>query len=83
MRAALTASIGVVNRYPEFLPQRLRSLIAGRVGVADEQVLVGAGATGVILQVLQAVTRPGDVLVTASPTSTATRSSRRWRACGR
>ncbi|MDX1879205.1 aminotransferase class I/II-fold pyridoxal phosphate-dependent enzyme, partial [Mycolicibacterium sp. 141076] len=68
VRAALTASIGVVNRYPEFLPQRLRSLIAGRVGVADEQVLVGAGATGVILQVLQAVTRPGDVLVTASPT---------------
>lgn len=68
VRAALTASIGVVNRYPEFLPQRLRSLIAGHVGVADEQVLVGAGATGVILQVLQAVTHPGDVLVTASPT---------------
>ena len=46
VRAALTASIGAVNRYPEFLPQRLRSLIAGRVGVADEQVLVGAGRVG-------------------------------------
>ncbi|MDR3505433.1 MAG: aminotransferase class I/II-fold pyridoxal phosphate-dependent enzyme [Acidocella sp.] len=68
VRAALVASIGVVNRYPEFLPKRLRSLIAARVGVADEQVVVGAGATGVILQVLQAVTNPGDVLVTASPT---------------
>ncbi|MUL64041.1 aminotransferase [Mycobacterium sp. CBMA 234] len=68
VRAALSASISVVNRYPEFLPERLRSLIAARVGVADDQVLVGAGATGVILQVLQAVTSPGDVLVTATPT---------------
>ena len=46
--------------YPEYLPERLRSLIAGRVGVRDEQVVIGVGATGVILQVLHAVTSPGE-----------------------
>lgn len=68
VRSALTASLGAVNRYPEFLPQRLRTLIAQRVGVADEQVILGAGATGVVLQVLQAVTSPGDTIVMAYPT---------------
>ena len=41
------------NRYPEFLPERLRALIAGHVGVREEQVVIGAGATGVVMQVLQ------------------------------
>jgi histidinol-phosphate aminotransferase len=68
VRAALIESLGVANRYPEFLPHRLRSLIAGHVGVDDEQVVVGVGATGVILQVLHAVTRPGDTLLMAVPT---------------
>ena len=52
----------------EFLPERLRSLIAGRIGVRDEQVVIGVGATGVILQVLHAVTEPGDRIVLTSPT---------------
>lgn len=68
VRSALAASISVVNRYPEFLPQRLRTLIARRVGVGDEQVILGAGATGVVLQVLQALTRPGDAMVMSYPT---------------
>src|SRR6185312_3055219 len=50
VRSALIESIDAANRYPEYLPERLRSLIAGRVGVRDEQVVIGAGATGVILQ---------------------------------
>ena len=29
VRSALAASIDAANRYPEFLPERLRSLIAG------------------------------------------------------
>ena len=62
VRSALIESIDAANRYPEFLPQRLRSLIAGRVGVRDEQVVIGSGATGVILQVLHAVTRPGETV---------------------
>ena len=43
-------------------------MIAGRVGVRDEQVVIGAGATGVIMQVLHAVTSPGDRIVMTSPT---------------
>ncbi|MDT5215275.1 MAG: histidinol-phosphate aminotransferase [Mycobacterium sp.] len=68
VRSALTASLDTANRYPEFLPERLRSLIAGRVGVRDDQVVIGAGATGVVLQVLHAVTSPGDTMVMTSPT---------------
>lgn len=68
VRSALTASIDAANRYPEYLPQRLRSLIAGRIGVSGEQVVIGAGATGVVMQVLHAVTDPGDAIVLATPT---------------
>src|SRR5258707_5881561 len=68
VRSALIESIDAANRYPEFLPERLRSLIAGRVGVRDEQVVIGVGATGVILQVLHAVTSPGEKIVMTSPT---------------
>src|SRR5262245_12292143 len=68
VRAALIESIDAANRYPEFLPATLRSLIAGRLGVRDEQVVLGAGATGVVMQVLHAVTTPGDRIVLSSPT---------------
>ncbi len=68
VRAALMDSIDAANRYPEFLPEGMRSLIAGRIGVRDEQVVLGQGATGVILQVLHAVTSPGDRMVLTSPT---------------
>jgi histidinol-phosphate aminotransferase len=78
VRAALIESIDAANRYPEFLPDQLRSLIAGRIGVRDEQVVLGAGATGVVLQVLHAVTAPGERTVMASPTFDGYRSSRTW-----
>ncbi|MDG4663980.1 aminotransferase class I/II-fold pyridoxal phosphate-dependent enzyme [Mycobacterium sp. 236(2023)] len=68
VRAALATSLDSLNRYPEFLPQRLRSVIARRLGVADDQVVIGVGATGVIMQVLQAVTTPGDTMVMSFPT---------------
>jgi len=68
VRSALVAAIDSGNRYPEFLPERLRSMIADRVGVHDEQVVIGVGATGVIIQVLGAVTSPGDKMVMTSPT---------------
>src|ERR1700751_6406265 len=68
VRSALIRSIDVANRYPEFLPERLRRLIAGRIGVRDEQVVLGAGASGVVMQVLHAVTRPGDRIVLSEPT---------------
>jgi histidinol-phosphate aminotransferase len=68
VRSALIRSIDVANRYPEFLPERLRRLIAGHIGVCEEQVVLGAGASGVVMQVLHAVTRPGDRIVLSEPT---------------
>src|ERR1700727_4035399 len=68
VRSALIRSIEVANRYPEFLPERLRHLIAGHIGVCDEQVGLGAGGSGVVMQVLHRVTRPGDRIVLSEPT---------------
>ena len=68
VRSALIRSIDAANRYPEFLPERLRSLIAGRIGLPDDRVVLGAGATGVVLQALQALTSPGDAIAFSSPT---------------
>jgi histidinol-phosphate aminotransferase len=68
VRSALIRSIDAANRYPEFLPERLRGLIAGRIGLPSDQVVLGAGATGVVLQALQALTTPGDAIAMASPT---------------
>ncbi|MDT5019057.1 MAG: histidinol-phosphate aminotransferase [Mycobacterium sp.] len=68
VRTALVAAIDAANRYPEFLPERLRALIAGHIGVCDEQVVIGVGGTGVIMQVLGAVTSPGEKMVMTSPT---------------
>ncbi|MBV9515315.1 MAG: aminotransferase, partial [Mycobacteriaceae bacterium] len=52
VRSALISAIDVANRYPEYLPHRLGNLIADRIGVQPEQVVLGAGASGVALQVL-------------------------------
>ncbi|TDO08826.1 histidinol-phosphate aminotransferase [Mycobacterium sp. BK086] len=68
VRSALIAAIDSANRYPEFLPERLRRLIAGRIEVADDQVVIGPGATGVAMQLLHAVTSPGDRIAMATPT---------------
>src|SRR6202789_4279530 len=68
VRSALIHSIDAANRYPEFLPEQLRTLVAGHIGVCDEQVVLGAGASGVVMQILHAVTRPGDRMVISEPT---------------
>ena len=68
VRAAMVRAVDSVNRYPEFLPERFRRLIAKHLGFEDEQIIVGAGATGVVMQVLQALTCPGDRIVMAAPT---------------
>lgn len=71
VRTALIRSVDAANRYPELLPERLRRLIAGHAGIhptQSDQVVVGAGATGVILQALHALTKPGDRMVMATPT---------------
>jgi histidinol-phosphate aminotransferase len=68
VRCALVDCINAANRYPEFLPGQLRRLVAERVGVGDEQVVLGAGASGVVMQVLHTVTLPGERIVLSQPT---------------
>ncbi|MFZ3291729.1 aminotransferase class I/II-fold pyridoxal phosphate-dependent enzyme, partial [Mycobacterium sp.] len=68
VRSALIHSIDAANRYPEFLPEQLRTLVGGHIGVHDEQVVLGAGASGVVMQVLHALTRPGHRIVLSDPT---------------
>jgi histidinol-phosphate aminotransferase len=68
VRSALSHCLDHVNRYPEFLPGQLRRMIADRVGLDENQVVLGTGASGVAMQVLHAVTRPGDRIVLSTPT---------------
>ncbi|MCM6777486.1 aminotransferase class I/II-fold pyridoxal phosphate-dependent enzyme [Nocardia sp. CDC159] len=65
---AVQRALGRANRYPEFLPRRLPRIIAAHLGVRAEQVAVGAGATGVVLQIMRALTDPGGRMVCAAPT---------------
>lgn len=64
--AAVNEITGQANRYPEFFPQQLPRVIAGHLGVTDDQVVVGAGATGVALQVMRAL--GSGELLTSTPT---------------
>ncbi|MET4613327.1 histidinol-phosphate aminotransferase [Rhodococcus sp. PvR044] len=66
--AALHEQMAQANRYPEFLPQRLPRIIAQRIGVQPTQVVVGSGATGVAMQIMQTAIRDGESMVFATPT---------------
>ncbi|MEV5833310.1 aminotransferase class I/II-fold pyridoxal phosphate-dependent enzyme [Nocardia sp. NPDC052112] len=68
VRAALRGAMVATNRYPEYLPRRLPALIAERLGVPPEQVVVGEGATGVIRYILREFVTPDDGVVMATPT---------------
>ncbi|MFI6046929.1 pyridoxal phosphate-dependent aminotransferase [Nocardia sp. NPDC051321] len=68
VRAALADALVAANRYPEFLPRRLPGLIAERLGYPSDRVVVGAGATGVIMHILQEFVTPGAAVVMAVPT---------------
>ncbi len=65
---ALNHTLAQANRYPEFLPQRLPRLIGEHIGIDADRVVVGAGATGVILQIMQTLAGPGREMVFAAPT---------------
>lgn len=68
VRTALVESMAAANRYPEFLPTGLRRLVAEHAHVAEENVAVGAGASGLAMRVLQALTTPGQRIVLSTPT---------------
>ncbi|HYA08883.1 MAG TPA: histidinol-phosphate transaminase [Gaiellaceae bacterium] len=56
-----------LNRYPDGGVYALRAALAERHGVAFEEVVVGAGADGVIDLLSQATLEPGDEIVTGWP----------------
>ncbi|WP_431954049.1 aminotransferase class I/II-fold pyridoxal phosphate-dependent enzyme [Nocardia lijiangensis] len=64
---AVNQALARANRYPEFLPRELPEIIARRVGVHGDQVVVGSGATGVAMQIMQSV-GDGAEIVTGMPT---------------
>ncbi|MET9488946.1 aminotransferase class I/II-fold pyridoxal phosphate-dependent enzyme [Nocardia sp. NPDC006630] len=65
---ALDDSLAKANRYPEFLPRALPRIIADHIGVDPDQVVVGSGATGVAMQIMQTLPAPGARFVFATPT---------------
>ncbi|MEC3956776.1 aminotransferase class I/II-fold pyridoxal phosphate-dependent enzyme [Nocardia sp. CDC153] len=68
VREALSRALASANRYPEFLPRRLPRLIAQRLGCGPERIVVGAGATGVIMHIVQEFGSGGAEVVMATPT---------------
>ena len=56
-----------LNRYPDGGAWTLRSELAGRHGIAFEEVIVGAGADGIIDLLAQATLDPGDDVVCGWP----------------
>ncbi|MGV9412931.1 pyridoxal phosphate-dependent aminotransferase [Nocardia sp. NPDC003693] len=68
VREALGRALASANRYPEFLPRRLPRLIAEHLGVDADRIVVGAGATGVIMHIVQEFGSAGAGVVTATPT---------------
>ncbi|KAA8890356.1 aminotransferase class I/II-fold pyridoxal phosphate-dependent enzyme [Nocardia colli] len=65
---AVNSVLAQANRYPEFLPRRLPRLIARHLGVQPDQVVVGSGATGVAMQIIQSLTTAGAGMVFGTPT---------------
>jgi histidinol-phosphate aminotransferase len=65
---AVSQALTQANRYPEFLPHRLPKVIADHIGVDSDQVVVGSGATGVAMQIMQALAVPGERMVFGAPT---------------
>ncbi len=63
---AVNTALTQGNRYPEFLPDELPRIIADHLGVSPDDVVVGAGATGVAMQVTRAL--GGGELLTSTPT---------------
>ncbi|MFC4123787.1 pyridoxal phosphate-dependent aminotransferase [Nocardia rhizosphaerae] len=64
--AAVSDTLASAHRYPEFVPELLPRIIGTHCGVPAENVVAGAGATGVAMQILRAL-GSGEI-VSATPT---------------
>ncbi len=65
--SAMRAVLPMLNRYPDGSARQLRTRLADELGVALEQVALGNGSNEIIVNIAQAVLRPGDQVVFAWP----------------
>nr|NLD39692.1 histidinol-phosphate transaminase [Actinomycetales bacterium] len=61
--AALSDQLAEVNRYPDMYATELTEALAGRLGVAREQVVTGNGSVAVLAHVLTALVQEGDEVI--------------------
>ena len=67
VNAAIYAARGRVNGYPDRYAAPVRAMLAGRHGVAAEQVVVGNGAGELLQAAAHVLLQPGDELITPWP----------------
>jgi len=65
--AAIAAGSEHVNRYPDITAGPLRAALSERFGCGDDEVVVGAGSSGVLWQLASAYVAPGDEIVMHTP----------------
>ncbi|WP_026118650.1 histidinol-phosphate transaminase [Nocardiopsis salina] len=65
VREAITRASAELNRYPDPGAAELTSALAGRLGVPEDHLALGAGSVGLLQQLLEAVGEPGAELVYA------------------
>lgn len=63
VQGAIAAETGRLNRYPDNSSDELRALLAARLRVPDECVVVGAGSIGLLQALLSAVCEPDSTVV--------------------
>ncbi len=67
-REAVIASLEHANRYPFSYSGPLYTALAAHLGVAEENLILGAGSTEVLRMAVHAAQAPGTPLVVAEPT---------------
>ena len=56
------------NRYPELQPQNIKEKLAQKYDLCNEQLLIGNGSNEILQAIITAVIKPGDKVLTLSPT---------------
>ena len=63
--AATELAVAQMNRYPDLANTAMTAAVAGRLGVAADQLAFGTGSVAVLYHLLQAVCEPGDEVIFA------------------
>src|SRR5215475_13561436 len=67
VQKAITAALGVLNRYPDGSGFYLRQALAEKHGFTPEEITIGNGSNGLIELVVRTFLRPGDEAVVPHP----------------